>query len=82
MNEFKSFKFLVPGVLSQKFAKEVGGLSIVIPAEAGIQRFFEVLDSGSRQLQPEADPSQPAADPPVEDFGGIASLAGMTERIM
>jgi hypothetical protein len=47
MNEFKSFKFLVPGVLSQKFAKEVGGLSTVIPAEAGIQRFFEVLDSGS-----------------------------------
>jgi hypothetical protein len=54
--------------MSQKFAKEVGGLSTVMPAKAGIQKHLIFLDSGSRQLQPEADPS----------FGGIASLPGMT----
>ena len=48
MNEFKSFKFLVPGVLSQKFAKEVGGLPTVMPAKAGIQWLLKLLDSGSR----------------------------------
>ena len=44
------------------------GLPSVIPAKAGIQKFFDFLDSGSLQLQPEADPS----------VGGIASLPGMT----
>jgi hypothetical protein len=43
------------------------GLPSVIPAKAGIQKFFDFLDSGSPQLQP-ADPS----------VGGIASLPGMT----
>jgi len=36
--------------VSQKFAKEVGGLITVIPAEAGIQKPSIFLDSGSRFL--------------------------------
>ena len=36
-------------VLSQKFAKEVGDLPIVMPAKAGIQKHLIFLDSGSRQ---------------------------------
>ncbi len=35
-------------VLCQKFAKEVGGLSIVMLAKAGIQKHSIFLDSGSR----------------------------------
>jgi hypothetical protein len=37
-----------PSVLSQKFAKEVGGLPTVMPAKAGIQWLLKLLDSGSR----------------------------------
>jgi hypothetical protein len=38
-------------VLCQKFAKEVGGLSSVMPAQAGIQTHSIFLDSGSRFRQ-------------------------------
>ncbi|HJZ11007.1 MAG TPA: hypothetical protein VJ521_02575 [Acidobacteriota bacterium] len=43
-----------------------------MPAEAGIQKILIFLDSGSRWLQPAADPT----------FGGIASLAGMTSELI
>ena len=35
-------------VLSQKLAKEVGGIPTVMPAKAGIQKHLIILDSGSR----------------------------------
>ena len=40
-----------------------------MPAKAS--RFAISLDAGTRELQPEADPS----------FGGIASLPGMTDEL-
>jgi len=35
-------------MVSHRFADEIDRASIVIPGHAGIQRSFEVLDSGSR----------------------------------
>jgi hypothetical protein len=35
-------------ILSQRLAKEVGGLATVMPAKAGIQKHLIILDSGSR----------------------------------
>jgi len=38
------------------YNKNIGGPFVVIPAHAGIQNSLYFLDSGSRPLQPEADP--------------------------
>ncbi|MBI2360722.1 MAG: hypothetical protein HYV04_17755 [Deltaproteobacteria bacterium] len=39
-------------VLIQKFDEEVGAPFLVIPAQAGIQKSSNSLDSGSRELPP------------------------------
>jgi hypothetical protein len=50
-SELAQFHIQSPAsAMSQKFAKEVGGLPTVMPAKAGIQKHLIFLDSGSRQL--------------------------------